>query len=233
MKDEDLQFDRTCHVLYSKPCKKQIRAKIALYYPTAERETVWERVQQQYVSYLSDWRTDLGGKKNFHNSTGGTYDCIALMSYYTVCKAVTSVAKIEEMENELFLPMFRMLSFADCNKPFWKLILHWSFAASEKKCNAWHDYEMSVAPYEKDKPIYYEFTACPIAEFAKQHDLLEVMPAMCNPDYAAMELLHARLVRMTTCADGCKCDYTICGDRDEYLKERPEYVDEAGFRRNT
>lgn len=56
---------------------------------------------------------------------------------------------------------------------------------------------------------------------------------MCNPDYAAMELLHARLVRMTTCADGCKCDYTICGDRDEYLKEHPEYVDEAGFRRNT
>lgn len=175
----------------------------------------------------------LVGKKNFHNSTGGTYDCIALMSYYTVCKAVTSVAEIEEMENELFLPMFRMLSFADCNKPFWKLILHWSFAASEKKCNAWHDYEMSVAPYEKDKPIYYEFTACPIAEFAKQHDPLAVMPAMCNPDYAAMEFRHARLVRTTTCAGGCKCDYTICGDRDEYLKEHPEYVDEAGFRRNT
>ena len=53
------------------------------------------------VSYLSDWRTDLGGKKNFHNSTGDTYDCISLMSYYTVCKAVT------------------------------KLILHWSFAAKE------------------------------------------------------------------------------------------------------
>lgn len=30
-----------------------------------------------------------------------------------------------------------------------------------------------------------------------------------------------------------KCDYTICGDRDEYLKEHPEYVDEEGFRRNT
>ena len=25
MKDKELQFDRTCHVLYSKPCKKQIR----------------------------------------------------------------------------------------------------------------------------------------------------------------------------------------------------------------
>lgn len=82
-----------------------------------------------------------------------------------------------------------------------KIALNWFFAASEKKCNAWHD-------------------------------LLEVMPAMCNLDYAAMELLHARLVRTTTCADGCKCDYIICGDRDEYLKEPPEYVDEAGFRRN-
>ena len=25
----------------------------------------------------------------------------------------------------------------------------------------------------------------------------------------------------------------LCGDRDDYLKEQPEYVDKAGFRRNT
>lgn len=29
--------------------------------------------------------------------------------------------------------------------------------------------------------------------------------------------------------DGEKCDYTICGDRDEYLKEHPEYHDEYGY----
>ena len=45
MKDTDLSFDRTCHVLYSKPCKREIQAKIALHYPPAEREAVWERVQ--------------------------------------------------------------------------------------------------------------------------------------------------------------------------------------------
>ena len=33
MKDNELQFDRSCHVLYSKPCKKEILAKIALHYP--------------------------------------------------------------------------------------------------------------------------------------------------------------------------------------------------------
>ena len=77
MKDKKLLFDRKCHVPYSKPCKKEIRAKIALHYPEAEREAIWEKVQRQYADFLSDWRTDLGGKRNFHNGVGGTYDCIA------------------------------------------------------------------------------------------------------------------------------------------------------------
>ena len=50
MKDDELPFDHKSHVLYSKPCKKEILAKIALHYPEAERETVWEKVQRP-VSY--------------------------------------------------------------------------------------------------------------------------------------------------------------------------------------
>ena len=80
MKDNKLKFDTSCHVLYSKPCKKEILAKIALHYPAAEQEVVWEKVQRRYAEFLSDCRTDLGGKRNFHNGVGGTYDCIAIMS---------------------------------------------------------------------------------------------------------------------------------------------------------
>ena len=99
-------------------------------------------------------------------------------------------------------------------------------------CDKWHDYEMSVAPYDKDKPIYYEFTSCPAAEFAIRHGLTDIMPALCNVDFASMELLHAKLIRTNTCVNGCRCDYTICGDKDPYVKSHPEYRDEAGFRRN-
>ncbi len=232
MKDSKLNFDRTCHVLYTKPCKKQIRAKIALHYPLSQQEAVWERVQLQYVDFLKDWRKDLGGKKNFHNGKGGTYDCIALMAYYVVCKEVTSLAEIEEMEGNLFLTAFRKLKFVNANRPFIKKLLYRAFVNAKKQCDTWGDFEMHIAPFEKDQPIYYEFTACPTAEFAKKHDLLEVMPALCNPDFEAMELIHARLVRKTTCSNGCKCDYTICGDRDEFLNAHPEYRDEAGYRRN-
>ena len=91
---------------------------------------------------------------------------------------------------------------------------------------------MMVAPYETGKPIYYEFTSCPAAEFAIKHGLTDIMPALCNVDFASMELLHARLIRTNTCVNGCRCDYIICGDQDPYVKEHPEYRDEAGFRKN-
>ena len=214
------------------PCKKEILAKITLHYPEVEREAVWEQVQLRYAELLSKWRTDLGGKKNFHNGVGGTYDCIAIMSYYVVCKAITSFREIEEMEENLILPTFRKLKFVDCNKPFWRKLMYRAFVRAKSGCDKWHDYEMSVAPYENGKPIYYEFTSCPAAEFAIRHGLTDIMPALCNVDYASMELLHAKLVRTTTCVDSCRCDYTICGDKDPYLKGHPEYRDEAGFRRN-
>ena len=232
MKDRELQLDRSCHVLYSRSCKKEIQKKIALHYPPREREAVWERVQRQYADFLSDWRTDLGGRRNFHNGKGGNYDCIALMAYYVVCKAVTNLAEIEEMEGSLFLGAFRKMKFVDCGKPFFKRLMYRAFLNAKRQCDKWGDFQMNVAPFDKNKPIYYEFTECPTAEFAKKHNLLEVMPALCNPDFEAMECVHARLVRKTTCANGERCDYTICGDHDPYLKEHPEYRDEAGYRRN-
>lgn len=232
MKDSELVFDRGCHVIYSKACKKQIQDKIALHYPSERREEVWEKVQKQYEKFLSDYRTDLGGKKNFHNGAGGTYDCIALISYYVVCREVTNLDEIGQMEGDLFLPAFRKMTFVDINKPFWKRLMYKAFLNAKKQCDKWGDYKMYVAPYEKDKPIYYEFTECPVAEFAKSHSLTEVMPALCNPDFESMECIKARLVRQTTCSNGCRCDYTICGDKDGYLKDHPEYRDEAGYRRN-
>ncbi len=125
----------------------------------------------QFVDYLKDYRTDLGGKKNFHNGVCGTYDCIAMFSYYKVCKDVTSFEEIERIAGELITDSFKVLG-----------------------------------------------------KFVK--------PALCNSDYAAMEVLHAKLVRTTTLGRGEYCDYAICGDEEPYVKEHPEYRDELGGRWN-
>ena len=54
MKDSELQIDRSCHVLYSKPCKKEIRAKIALHYPcllytSKELQLLGKKLLTEYV----------------------------------------------------------------------------------------------------------------------------------------------------------------------------------------
>ena len=133
MKDNELQFDRSCHVLYSKPCKREIQAKIALHYPKAEREAVWEQVQLRYAELLSDWRTDLGGKKNFHNGAGGTYDCIAIMCFYDVCQDVVTFREVEQIGENLILPAFRKLRFVDINKLLWKRLMYRAFSTAKKR----------------------------------------------------------------------------------------------------
>ena len=220
------------HVIYSEACRKLLVERIAAHYPQVEREEIFAEVHNQYMKFLSSWNRDLGGKKNFHNGEGGTYDCIAFMSYYKVCRSVTSLQEIEKMEEDLILPSFRNLKFVNCNKPFWRKLMYRAFLNAEKQCNKWNDYKMKVEPYDKNKPIRYAFTSCPVAEFALQNCIAEVMPALCNVDYVSMELLHARLIRTETCADGKKCDYVICGDKDPYVNDHPEYRDEAGYRKN-
>lgn len=232
MKDSELMIDRTCHVIYSKKCKNVILKYISMHYQDNRVEDIFTLVQKQYEAQLQDYRRDLGGKKNFHNGVGGTYDNIMVLAYYVVCKDVTSFQEIEKLYEEIFIESFEKLKFVDCNKKIYKKLMYKAFVISKKKCDKWNDYKMDVEEYKANEPIRYKFTSCPVAEFARAHDLVDILPALCNFDYKAMELIHARLVRITTLGTGEYCDYTIVGDKDPYLKEHEEYRDEKGGRWN-
>lgn len=38
----------------------------------------------------------------------------------------------------------------DCNKPFFRRLMHKAFLRAKKGCEQWHDYEMEVAPFDAD-----------------------------------------------------------------------------------
>ena len=106
-----------CAVLKA-TARKKPRAR-SLYRARAG-DSMWEKVQRQYVDFLSDWRrTDLGSKqRNFHNGVGGTYELHHITSYYLwSTKAVTSFREIERWRKITVLPTFHKLKFVDCNKP--------------------------------------------------------------------------------------------------------------------
>lgn len=88
---------------------------------------------------------------------------------------------------------------------------------------------MKVDKFKNNDGIRYKFEKCPIAEFAKVHGYLNIMPAFCNGDYPAMECINATLIRKHTCANGDFCDYWIVGDKSKEAKEHPIKKDERGF----
>ena len=101
MNDDQLQFDRTCHVIYSKPCKAEIREKITHHYPESQREAVWERVQ-------------------------------------IICRLFERLAHRPWRGEKL------------SQRPGRQLRLHRAFLNAKKQCDKWGDFEMHVAPFDKD-----------------------------------------------------------------------------------
>lgn len=87
---------------------------------------------------------------------------------------------------------------------------------------------MELEEYKEDKPIRYYFKTCLVYEFAKNHDLLDILPALCNVDYKRIEVIHSRLIRKCTLKISSICDYVIVGDKDEFIKEHEEFIDKDG-----
>ncbi len=75
----------------------------------------------------------------------------------------------------------------------------------------------------------YDFTQCPHAEFAKRHDLLHILPAMCNCDFLGIEQIHGTLIRQGTCGDCERCDYCIVGSRNPLAQEYETVRDDRGL----
>ena len=170
--------------------------------------------------------------KNFHTKQAGTYDCILLMTLYKICKDKVSIKDIEDINNKLLLEPFNKLKFINFNHKIYKSLMYKVFKSSESRCKKYDDFKMKLDDYCKDKPLHYDFTFCPLAEFAKRNNLQEVMPALCNGDYYAMEKLKARLIRKYNCVTDNICDLTIVGDENPLLKEHEQYIDEKGYVRN-
>jgi len=102
------QIDLKKHVMYSASMEKIIKEHLRKRYPESEIHSMWEKVQMQYADFLKDLPY-LGGRKNTHNGTGGTYDCIMVFAYYEALDHVPDMEELYAMNCEALLPGFRIL----------------------------------------------------------------------------------------------------------------------------
>lgn len=108
MQEKELDIDLSVHVCYSQKEKEVLQDYLNKHYSPHEAQRLWEKVQQQYVSFLKD-QPYLGGKKCTHNGVGGTYDCIATMALYEAPDQNPTVDELYEINNAVFLPPFLRL----------------------------------------------------------------------------------------------------------------------------
>ena len=85
-----------------------------------------------------------------------------------------------------------------------------------KKCGTrdWgNTWTMEVNPYGHIEGIAWRFTSCPLAEFARAHDLLPWAGYLCQMDHRMAEAAGCRLIRRHTIVAGDdECDYWIVGE---------------------
>ncbi len=217
------------HLPISKEMEAVMKKHLSSKFSETEVDRYWKSTLAQYRVFLKDL-PDFGGKKSRHNGPGGTYDCISLFAYYEVLNHEPGIDELYEMNCEVFLPEFRkMAGIVNANRPFLRRILHLAFALTAKTDKGREGgYIMKVEPYSKDG-VRYQFDRCPIAEFAKSHGYLGIMPAFCNSDYPAMKYINATLIRKHTCANSDVCDYWIVGDQSIEAKKHPKETDVSGY----
>lgn len=217
------------HLPISKEMEAVMKKRLSAKFSEVEADRYWKNILVQYEAFLADL-PDFGGKKSRHNGPGGTYDCISLFAYYEVLNREPLMEELYEMNCEVFLPEFKkMAGLVNANNSFLRRILRLAFVMTAKTDEGREGgYIMKVEPYSRDG-VRYRFDRCPIAEFAKTHGYLDIMPAFCNSDYPAMEYINATLIRKYTCANSDVCDYWIVGNQSTEAKEHPKKTDEMGY----
>ncbi len=231
MKEKDLKFDRSKHVIYSENVKKCVQKLLRRYYDEKTAEELWEKVQLKYVEFLED-EPALKDLK----ITVSIYDPILIFAWYAV---VPDKPKVEEIQQDIFECFFgafeTMGKIFDLNRKFDNRAANLAFRKANdvrvkeiKQFPA--SFRMGSYSYDKDNGVVrYSFTQCPSAEFAKRHHMEDILSVMCNCDHIAMQKIHGCLIRERTCATSYLCDYCIVGDKNPLAKQYELVKNENGL----
>ena len=202
-------------------------------YGIEQAETIWKTMEETYLSYLEDL-PELGGKKNGHASA--IYGGLLVFSLYPSLPDQPPIEDLENLVQTMFMGPFTTLGKVfnlNRSADMWLIdkVFHSVGRRDRKDAKQYPDGFIQVPePYDRaHRAARYHFTQCPNAEFAKRHNLLHVLPLLCNSDFFGIGEIHGQLIRCGTCGNSDKCDYLVVGSENALAKEYETVKDEGGF----
>ena len=214
---------------YCKPIKKWLIER----YGREQAVKIWRRTKYRYNEYLKVC-PDIGGRKNGHAM--GIYGGYLIFALYPSLPDQPPLSEIQDFMNKLFFGTFSKAGKVfDLNKPVCMRLIDTFFRTvgnrDRKDILKYPEGYINVnEPYDREhRASRYCFKQCPNAEFAKKHNLLHVLPLLCNCDFFGIAELHGTLIRRGTCGNSDICDYCIVGNKNPLAKEYEIVTDENGF----
>ena len=165
----------------------------------------------------------IGGSKNKMNKS--LEMALPFFAIYEASGRSLTEEMVDEMMDVVMVSRYRrigrVLNMNRLDKP-WIRRLAYRFArriADEINAHRGKDWNntwgIQINPEGHDHGLAVTLVGCPLADFAKAHGYMEIMPWLCGTDEKAASALHARLIRHHTVAQGHEtCDYWFVGDKD-------------------
>ena len=215
------------------PYRKMVIKWLLERYGKEEAVRIWRKTRKTYNSWLFDL-SDYGGKKNGH--ANAIYGGLLIFALYPALPDQPPIKELQGFVQTLFMEPFTKLGKVfDLNRNgnMWLIdkIFQKVGERDRKDAVKYPAGFLNVnEPYDREHhAARYHFTQCPNAEFAKKHDLLHVLPLLCNCDFFGIEELHGKLIRCGTCGNSNVCDYLVVGDKNPIAAEYATVTDEGGF----
>lgn len=189
-------------------------------YGRGEAGRLMNRTLELYDRFVEE-APDIGGKEN--KLSNNLYFALAVFAFYEAADKKITAEDIRKMMTEYMPKSIPVVSsIIDFNKPKNQKKLRLRYekykALSDEKLNSgqWgNSWRVELDPHGRKKGVAFDFIGCPLVDFAKSHGYMEIMPVLCEFDHLTAALMHARLIREHTVADGSEyCDYWYIGDKE-------------------
>ncbi len=228
-----MTFKETVRGLYPEKYNRKIRKWLDDRYGYEEGKRIWKQTEKNFISFYEEL-PDYGGKKNGHAIA--IYGGVLVFALYQSLPDHPPIEEIQGFIQNLFMePFVKLGKVFNLNRKSHMWLIDRVFGKvgvrDRKDILKYPDGFINVSiPYDRQHQVSrYAFTQCPNAEFAKKHDLLHILPLLCNCDYFGIEQIHGKLIRCGTCGNSRQCDYCVVGDENPLAKEYETVKDEKGF----
>ncbi|MBQ8954861.1 MAG: L-2-amino-thiazoline-4-carboxylic acid hydrolase [Clostridia bacterium] len=227
------KFEEKTKGLYPAAYNDKVREWLKARYGAEAAAGIWEQTKANYLRYLADL-PEYGGKKNGHASA--IYGGLLIFSLYPALPDQPPISELQGFVQSLFMgPFTKLGKLFDLNRGRDMWLIGKVFQSVGKRdgkdIKKYPDGFINVSePYDKaHHAARYHFTQCPNAEFAKKHNLLHVLPLLCNSDFFGIGEIHGQLIRCGTCGNSDLCDYLVVGSGNPIAKAYETVTDEGGF----